>query len=233
MWQFDNNVSCDQHSASKKDEIGDRTQTSSLVATTFSFSFFSNLFLNSRMAAAYFLLSLFSLTFAAGISAQDENLSQADPEDESSSTTSEPEVSTRPLEEIVVVGQQTLFNLKHKLYDAEDDIFRLFNEINSSDDMDVVCLRERQLGSHLIQRICEPAFLRRVRSENARDFRMGFSILFTPPDLNNAVNFEMKQLRSEMDSLIGANAEYAKALGDYAIMVEDYNAQHDMLFKKD
>lgn len=76
------------------------------------------------------------------------------------------EVSTRPTEEITVVGQRTLLGIRYQIRREEDNLYRLFNELNSNDEFDIKCRMVKRL-SHIARRECEPRFLSKARSANA------------------------------------------------------------------
>lgn len=141
--------------------------------------------------------------------------------------------SNRPIEEIVVFSQRSFFELKHEIWNAEKNIFRLFNDNNSSDRMDIVCSSEVILGSLISQRNCEPVFLKQMRTRNAQASRMGFAELLNHFELLAEVRSDMGQLKTEIDGLIATNKEYADALADYARMVDDYSELHAIAFEKD
>jgi hypothetical protein len=66
--------------------------------------------------------------------------------------------SLQELEEIVVQGKR----LVERIHDAEDDFFRLYNELNKDDDYDMGCamlnLDVYNPGSRLLTRVCMPGF---------------------------------------------------------------------------
>ncbi len=74
--------------------------------------------------------------------------------------------STNPIEEITVRGQQTLGSLRFLLREAEDDMYAMFNDLNSDDDFDITCDKVRRTGSYILDRVCEPRFLKRERQAN-------------------------------------------------------------------
>ena len=111
-------------------------------------------------------------------------------------TATRPRSSPLPIEEITVRGQQTLGSLRFLLREAEDDMYAMFNDLNSSDDFDIVCKKVRQTRSHILRRNCEPRFLTRERQANS--------------------SFVMTQLQSANRNLseTGAGIDFT-ALGDY------------------
>lgn len=73
-----------------------------------------------------------------------------------------------PMDEITVVGEKTLLNLKYAAYQAEDDFFTLFNELNENDEFDVYCDDESNTNSRIKRRSCWSPFERDVDDEELR-----------------------------------------------------------------
>jgi hypothetical protein len=73
-----------------------------------------------------------------------------------------------PIEEITVVGEKSLLNLKHAAYRAEEDFFKLFNELNQNDEFDVYCSEESDTYSRIKRRRCWSPFEREIDEEELR-----------------------------------------------------------------
>ena len=73
--------------------------------------------------------------------------------------------SSETVEEIIVYGDKSLIQLRHELYEAEEEFFKLFNEVNSNDDFDVVCDYEVFLGSRRKHHLCIPRFAKRIEAD--------------------------------------------------------------------
>ncbi|MEJ2299612.1 MAG: hypothetical protein P8X94_14170 [Woeseiaceae bacterium] len=72
------------------------------------------------------------------------------------------------IDEITVVGEKTLLNLRYAAQQAEDDFFTLFNELNDNDEFDVYCDKESNTYSRVKRRRCWSPFERDVDSEELR-----------------------------------------------------------------
>jgi hypothetical protein len=79
------------------------------------------------------------------------------------------ESSEEPIEEITVVGEKTLLNLKFAAYQAEEDFFELFNELNEDDEFDVFCDKESNTYSRVKRRRCWSPFEREIEEDAMRD----------------------------------------------------------------
>jgi hypothetical protein len=73
-----------------------------------------------------------------------------------------------PIDEITVVGEKTLLNLKYAAYQAEEEFFTLFNELNDNDEFDVYCDDESNTYSRIRRRSCWSPFEREVDDEELR-----------------------------------------------------------------
>lgn len=171
-----------------------------------------------RLSITVLTASLFAVGFPFEASAQETDTAPASATTESEAA----ESPSQPIEEIVVRYQRNFFKLKREIVLAEEDIFRLFNDNNSSDKMDIICKKRKHTSSHILRRVCEPVFLRGKRTQNAISARMGFVLYFNNFDLLAAVGAEMDQLQAEIYGMVLTNEEYARALANYAELVEDF-----------
>ena len=91
-------------------------------------------------------------------------------EDENADPDQEPQVtaSQRPIEEILVTGERTVISLRNEIRREEENLYRIFNELNSHDRFDIKCKTERRLGSAILIRNCYPRFFTDLReTENS------------------------------------------------------------------
>jgi hypothetical protein len=75
--------------------------------------------------------------------------------------------SSEFLEEIVVTGELTPSRLRFQMERAQDDIYRLFNQLLDDKDYKVNCKKEASTGSYILRRGCEPVFISNERARNA------------------------------------------------------------------
>jgi len=87
------------------------------------------------------------------------------------------------LEEIVVVGELTPSRLRFQMERAQDDIYRLFNQLLDDKEYKVNCKKEAGTGSYILQRGCEPAFLSNERARNAAHTMSAWRSGADPQDL--------------------------------------------------
>ena len=98
----------------------------------------------SKIFIHVLILSASSCLYGQG----DENV---DSNQESQQTTSQ-----RPIEEIQVIGERTLLTMRNEIIREEENLYRIFNELNSHDRFDITCKEARRVFSHIPARNCYP-----------------------------------------------------------------------------
>ena len=174
---------------------------------------------------------------------EDEN---ADPDQESQEN-----VSQRPIEEIQVTGERTLLTMRNEIIREEENLYRIFNELNSHDRFDIKCKVERRTWSYILARNCYPKFftdLRRAENSFAlSEFRQAFSDDGVDPALFNMGMGKIKNdrqirelaagdyqaLSEEMLRIASENPEYLNILMKVADLKADYQAAREERFGSD
>ena len=128
----------------------------------------------------------------------------------------------RPIEEITVVGQQSLTRLRLRMDEKEAEIYNLFNANNSSRRMDIICTKRRPTGTYMLKSECEPRFLKQLRVEKARDARKGIGVGYSQLDLVGLSAQDFKKLQNEILALMASNKEFARYLADLVDLTENY-----------
>ncbi|HWK53919.1 MAG TPA: hypothetical protein VNR18_06085 [Hyphomicrobiales bacterium] len=115
---------------------------------------------------------------------------------------------------------------------VEADTNKLFNQLNSSNDYDLVCYAFKQTGSKTRQRICEPQFMKNARNADAQRFvngtRQGTDLAVPQSDaiLQGMVQDEMAGLRRELQAVSKESPEFAALMQQLQELVKEYTA-HD------
>lgn len=91
-------------------------------------------------------------------------------------------------EEVVVRGRQ-IGELRAAVERAREAAYALFNELNSSNDFDILCREETRYFSHAKTRVCRARFEDRISSQAAKEY---MSTLFArcPPDSDGAIQWQ-------------------------------------------
>ena len=147
----------------------------------------------------------------AGI--ETESQEQINEETDSLNTTSSiPQASDRPIEEIQVLGTRTLYSIRMEIVDEENKIFSMFNELNSDDKFDILCDNIAPTGSHIKQRVCEPRFVTETRAQMTQDYVRGIGMLVGSSDLEVETAMEREELEKEHLRIAVEHPEYLEML---------------------
>ena len=174
---------------------------------------------------------------------EDEN---ADPDQESQEN-----VSQRPIEEIQVTGERTLLTMRNEIIREEENLYRIFNELNSHDRFDIKCKVERRTWSYILARNCYPKFftdLRRAENSFALSelrqafgpdgvdsalFNMGMGKIKNDREVRELAAGDYQALSEEMLRIASENPEYLNILMKVADLKADYQAAHEERFGSD
>jgi len=174
---------------------------------------------------------------------EDEN---ADPDQESQEN-----VSQRPIEEIQVTGERTLLTMRNEIIREEENLYRIFNELNSHDRFDIKCKVERRTWSYILARNCYPKFftdlrraensfalseLRQAFSDDGVDpalFNMGMGKIKNDRQIRELAAGDYQALSEEMLRIASENPEYLRILMKVADLKADYQAAREERFGSD
>ena len=122
----------------------------------------------------------------------------------------EPEITDdeEAIDEITVIGERELLALRVEIVRAEDEIYRIFNELNEDDDYDMICKTERPVGTHISRRVCRARLFREAMAEDARRAMNGE--VMTGPMINTQKH--NKILQEKLRSMVLEYPELAEAV---------------------
>ena len=174
---------------------------------------------------------------------EDEN---ADPDQESQEN-----VSQRPIEEIQVTGERTLLTMRNEIIREEENLYRIFNELNSHDRFNIKCKTERRTWSYILARNCYPKFftdLRRAENSFAQSelrqafgpdgvdsalFDMGMAKMKNDRQIRELAAGDYQALSEEMLRIASENPDYLNILMKVADLKANYQAAHEERFGSD
>ena len=174
---------------------------------------------------------------------EDEN---ADPNQESQQTASQ-----RPIEEIQVTGERTLLTMRNEIIREEENLYRIFNELNSHDRFDIKCKVERRTWSYILARNCYPKFftdlrraensfalseLRQAFSDDGVDpalFNMGMGKIKNDRQIRELAAGDYQALSEEMLRIASENPDYLNILMKVADLKANYEAARKERFESD
>ena len=124
------------------------------------------------------------------------------------------------MEEIEVIAKAQLDSLRLQLYNAEINVYDIFNELNDDNEFDVDCEDKAPVGSHIKQRFCQPRFIEDLYNEAFRE--------------RNSNRISKSQLRRKqeemaeiMETLANDSPELMQALVDYSVAADTYDKAYD------
>ena len=151
--------------------------------------------------------------------------STAQTQDTGSPASKEQDVQTRPIEEITVLGERTFFTLRLEIEAAEEEVYGLFNELNTNDDFDVTCTWEAYTGSHIKRRRCMAAYLREAQAENTQNYLKGIDTRLSLSEVEGEVHQQTLAMEAEMTQLALDNPEFSQALRKLAELLGALNTK--------
>lgn len=128
--------------------------------------------------------------------------------------------------------QRKVSTILKEIKKTETAVNKLFNELNSSNDYDLVCYAYVQTGSKARQRICEPLFMKKARNDEASRFvngtRQGLDNMVPQSDgaLKPQLQDQVVELRRELQDVAKENEEFATLMLQLQTLVSEY-AVHD------
>jgi hypothetical protein len=129
-------------------------------------------------------------------------------------------------------AQRKVGTILKEIKKTETAVNKLFNQLNSSDDFDLVCYAYEQTGSKARQRICEPLFMKKARNAEASRFvngtRQGTDTSVPQGDgaLQALLQDEIVGLSRELQEVAKQSPEFAAQLQQLQALVREY-AVHD------
>jgi hypothetical protein len=146
--------------------------------------------------------------------------------------------TTPEVEEIIVSGELTSSRLLFQVDRAQDEVYRLFNELLDNKEYRISCSRRAPTGSYILERECQPAFLSNARAresaqtlgawrsgeeqEPIRAMKDALSGRSSDQDIRFDLGARYQQMNQKMFDLASENPEFLAALQRFA----ELRAQH-------
>lgn len=162
----------------------------------------------------------------------DSGFAQAQEQEQGQSAASEAAqpASTATFDEEVVVRGLPLDMLRERIREAEEAMYDRFNEINSSDEYDIICRYQVELGSKIPRRRCLPNFWRDAAEdlgvETARAFQGSASI--NPQIFLGMQHYKTRVLTDEMEQLIRDDEDLRRAVIHLATLQQSLSDGQDV-----
>ena len=138
------------------------------------------------------------------------------------STDSDDDSGARAIEEITVIGGQSLYRLRLVIEAKEEEVYEIFNELNGNDEFDITCAREVYIGSYIPKRDCMAAFLRKAQARNTQNYLNCIDIQLTRKSIPGEVREKAQEMEAEMTRLAQGNESFFRALQNLAELLGAY-----------
>jgi hypothetical protein len=135
------------------------------------------------------------------------------------------------LPQITVIGDTSMGSLERDVIEAQELKFKVFNNLNSTDDFDITCEWRELQNSRIKKWICDVGYLRKAREYAIRDWiENGITI---PSDGAFLVQYADKgrALNREMRALASKYPEMALAIVNVHEMEQLYNEERAKRYK--
>jgi len=126
--------------------------------------------------------------------------------------------ATRPIEEIIVLEQQSVQSLHFQMEILEDKIYDTLNDLIDDEDFYVICTYPEKTHTYIRTRTCEPAYLRKLKSEAWDETTIGFTEdRWENFDLtNSSTNMLLRKGGAKDIEAQEKNAEYRRLVDEIA-----------------
>ncbi len=173
--------------------------------------------------------SLLSHAFAQDNSSDSDGTSKTEEIISTPPTAEGVEPNSKPdmIDEITVMGSQSLSSLRREIVEAEDNIYAIFNSLNHDDDYDIICKKETRIGSQILYRVCKARLYRESVAEATEDYvDQGAQHGVT---LNAQKHREI--LREKMRALAAENPQLVEALKTRLALQKEYKLEREQRFQ--
>lgn len=126
-------------------------------------------------------------------------------------------------ENIVVVGEKSTAQMRRDVFEAEEEFYAIYNELNDDDDYDVSCFYEKATGTNIKNHVCRAKFVSKAYSRAASRNRNDLSRVANQ-DANPDFAKKTAIYQEKLESLISANPHLQEALVRYNTARADFMA---------
>ena len=130
------------------------------------------------------------------------------------------------IDDVVVVGEKSMADLRREVYQAEEDFYSLHNKFNTNRDFNVSCFYETPTGTRVKNHVCRARFVTKAYSSHAARNRNDLSRIANQ-DANPAFAEKSARFQENMEALIAANPELQAALARYNALRAQFLEQRE------
>ncbi len=130
------------------------------------------------------------------------------------------------IDDIVVVGQKSMAELRRDVFQAEEDFYSVYNKFNDDKEYDVRCFYEKPTGSNIKNHVCRARFVTKTFERHARRNRNDLSRVANQSAIPVPAEKTAKY-QETMETLIAANPELQAALVRYNTARAQFMAERE------
>lgn len=130
------------------------------------------------------------------------------------------------IDNVVVVGEKSIADLRRDVFEAEEDFYATFNKLNDVPEFDVRCFYEKPTGTRIKNHVCRAKFVSKAYSSHAARNGNDLSRVANQ-DANSALSIKTAQYQEKMETLVEANPELLAALVRYNTARERFFAERE------
>lgn len=146
----------------------------------------------------------------------------ATPQNGNSITTQNSQV----LEEVIVTGQATPHLLKRETLKVQQLVYKMFNDLNTDKDYDMVCQKRARIGSQIRYKVCKPRIAWTAESERWSDWIDEDVVDLAMPTRTRIEDRKyMQRQREIMAEIANTNPEFLELLKRRLALRKAYEAE--------
>ena len=138
------------------------------------------------------------------------------------------EVDQEPLEEITVIGEQSLRSMFAAVVDAQENAFELFNSLNDDENYRIECRRERPekdafnpMANTWRVRVCRTRFMSRASARETEDFLRGFG----DGESSLEIQRHLESFNQKLNELAASSPELDRAIVEWRSLRAEYDQE--------
>ncbi|GEM_PF-3464467 len=123
------------------------------------------------------------------------------------------------IEEIVVQASAIFSQLLARVENAQRAVFTAYNDLNQDNYYDIKCRFVTPSGSHIVDRVCEPAFVEQLQSAATQDLLDEFG---NPAALDELIREASVTIEANMLALANEHPEFLQQTREYMQLSDEY-----------
>jgi hypothetical protein len=139
------------------------------------------------------------------------------------------------IEEVIVRGGKPLSQWRLEVHEAQDELFKLFNEVNEGEDNDLRCRDEAPTGTRIPQRACWSHAQEKAGAAGARMFLNELLLSGKRGNADRAIAQAMsnaardartaeERFQDEWERVLSGDQQFAEAVAEYAELKAEFDS---------